>query len=311
MTNLQSDIHENEIDLLEIFKILWENKIRIVVITSIAAFISIIYSLLQPNIYRADALLAPANNEGGGGVSRMAGQFGGLASLAGISLPSNEGDKKSKLGLEVLKSKKFAREFIGRHKISHLLSAVDYWDTKKQKLILDDGIYDEKAKTWLDKNGPPSDEELYKTYLNHLIIEDTGSEFIRIGFQHISPEIAAEWTGLVIKDLNDAIRKQDINEAQSSIAYLKKQIEISPLAELRKLFYNLIQSQTETMMLANVREEYVFRTIDPATVPEVKSEPNRKLICLKGTFLGAFIALIFVFANHYIRPSVFLSKLSK
>ena len=97
---------------------------------------------------------------------------------------------------------------------------------------------------------------------------DKKTQFIRLGFKHKSPDIAAEWTRLLIKDLNDAIRRQDIDEAESSIAYLRQQVEASPLTDLRKLFYNLIQAQTETMMLANVREEYVFKTIDPATVPE-------------------------------------------
>ena len=133
---------------------------------------------------------------------------------------------------------------------------------------------------WI-KDGVPSNEEVYKTFNDILIIEKYNtSEFVRIGFKHKSPDIAAEWTNLVIKDLNDAIRRQDIDEAESSIAYLRQQVAASPLADLRNLFYELIQSQTETMMLANVREEYVFKTIDPATVPEFKSEPNRALICI-------------------------------
>ena len=114
--------------------------------------------------------------------------------------------------------------------------------------------------------------------MNALVIkEDKTSQFLRLGFKHRSPDIAAEWTSLVIKDLNDAIRRQDISEAESSIAYLRQQIDASPLTELKKLFYNLIQAQTEKMMLANVREEYVFKTIDPATVPETKSEPKERL----------------------------------
>ena len=85
-------------------------------------------------------------------------------------------------------------------------------------------IYDVKSKTWLDKDKVPSNEKYIKTFIGSLIIEkDTVSEFVRVGFKHESPDIAAEWTRLVIKDLNDAIRKQDIDEAESSIAYLKQQ----------------------------------------------------------------------------------------
>lgn len=300
MDNPQPDIHDDEIDLLELIKVLWDEKIKIVAITAVAAFISVIYALNQPNIYQANALLAPAGDEGGG-MSRFAGQFGGLASLAGVSLP-DDGVNKSELGLEVLKSRKFVREFVERHKITPQLMAVDYWDPKKRELKLNADVYDEKSKAWLGKDGPPSSQEIFQAYMASLILEeDPASEFVRLGFKHKSPDIAAKWTGLIVKDLNDAIRRKDISEAESSIAYLRKQIETSSLTELRNLFYNLIQSQTETMMLANVREEYVFNTIDPAIVPEKKSEPKRALICILGTLLGGFFALIYVLGRHYIR----------
>ena len=202
MSKLQSEIHDDEIDLLELIKVLWDAKIRIVAITSVAAFISVIYGLTQPNIYHADALLAPAGDEGGGGMSGLAGQFGGLASLAGVSL-SDDGVNKSELGLEVLKSRKFVREFVERHKITPQLMAVDYWDPENRKLVLDTDVYDEKSKTWLRKDGQPSSQEVFETYLNNLILEeDPASEFVRLGFKHKSPDIASEWTGLVVQDLN-------------------------------------------------------------------------------------------------------------
>ena len=298
MNNFQPDIHDHEIDLLELIKVIWDNKIRIFVITFVAAFISVIYALSQPNIYQAEALLAPAGNAGGGGMSKLAGQFGGLASLAGVSLP-DDGVNKFELGLEVLKSRKFVREFVKRHKITPQLMAVDYWDSETRALKLDAGVYDEKSKAWLDKDEVPSNEKVFNRYKNIIIIEkDPSTGFVRVGFKHKSPDIAAEWTRLVIKDLNDAIRRQDINESESSIAYLKQQVASSPLADLRNLFYELIQSQTEIMMLANVREEYVFKTIDPATVPEKKSEPARAIICIIGFFLGIFFAVIYLVFDY-------------
>lgn len=303
MSKSQSDIYQDdEINLLELIKVLWDAKIKIFAITAVAAFISVIYALSQPNIYQAEALIAPADDKGGGGMSKLAGQFGGLASLAGVSL-SDKGVNKSELGLEVLKSRKFVREFVERHKLTPQLMAVDYWDPEKRELVMNADIYDKKSKTWLDKTVVPSNEELYKAYNSILILEkDIASEFVRIGFKHKSPDIAAEWTGLVVQDLNDALRRQDINEAESSIAYLRQQAASTPIADLRNLFYELIQSQTETMMLANVRKEYVFKTIDPATVPEQKSKPSRAFISVLGTSLGGLLALIYVLGRHYIRP---------
>ena len=75
--------------------------------------------------------------------------------------------------------------------------------------------------------------------------------------------------------------------------------EASPTSDLQTLFYNLIQSQTEKMMLANVRKNMFFKTIDPATVPEKKSEPKRALICILGAFLGEYLSLIFFYHAFY------------
>ena len=200
----------------------------------------------------------------------MAGQLGGLASIAGFSLPDG-GVSKTELGIEVLKSRKFVRDFVKRHKIVPQLLAAEGWNNNTRKLTLDSSEYNEETKSWPKRDEPPTNEEIYGTFSKSLILqEDAASEFIILGFRHISPDLAAKWTELIIKDLNNAIRKQDIEEAESSIAFLRQQIEASPLSDLQTLFYNLIQSQTEKMMLANVREEYVFKTIDPATVPEKK-----------------------------------------
>jgi uncharacterized protein involved in exopolysaccharide biosynthesis len=292
---------DDEIDLLELIRVLWDGKLQIIAVTAIAAITSVIVSLSMPNIYHAQALLAPANDEGGG-LSRMAGQFGGLAALAGVSLPGGGADRTA-LALEVLKSRKFVREFTGKHKIAPQLLAAESWNEDSRVLSLDADVYNEKTGVWLDEDGPPTPEDIYEAFTDALIVEeDAASGFVRVGFKHLSPDVGALWTSLAIKDLNNAIRAQDIAEAESSIAYLRQQVEATPLAELRKVFFDLIQAQTETMMLAQVREEYVFKTLDPALAPERKSEPKRALICILGTMLGGMIGVIYVLGRAYFRP---------
>jgi len=43
----------------------------------------------------------------------------------------------------------------------------------------------------------------------------------------------------------------------------------------------------------------VFKTIDPAVVPEEKSEPKRALICVLGTLLGGMLSVLIVLVRHY------------
>ena len=297
----EQQIYDDEIDLKELVLTLWEGRQTIATITGLAAIVSVIFALMLPNIYHSTATLAPASSGGQGGLASLASRYGNLASIAGIDLPEGELSKKD-LALEVVRSRKFARDFLKKHDLKPKLMAVDYWDADNNTLVLDDDLYDVKTKKWLEDQ-EPLDVDVYGAFEDALIVNDNSTTgIVELGFKSKSPTEAQQWTNWAIEDLNNAIRAKDIAEAESSIAFLREQVKSTPLAELRKVFYDLIQAQTETIMLAQVREEYVFATVDPAVVPDKKAEPSRSLICILITMLGGMVSVIFVLARHYMRP---------
>jgi uncharacterized protein involved in exopolysaccharide biosynthesis len=75
-------------------------------------------------------------------------------------------------------------------------------------------------------------------------------------------------------------------DSSRNVAYLNKQISQTSSVEIQKALYNLIESETKTLMLANARAEYAFRVVDPAVVPEVRNSPKRTLMVLSGIVLG-------------------------
>ena len=84
MENKSMDNVEEEISLIDLFKIFWGRKILIINLTMIFAFGSLAYSLYLPFIYKAECRILPPSQ----GSSRMAGlmaQMGGLADLVGLS----------------------------------------------------------------------------------------------------------------------------------------------------------------------------------------------------------------------------------
>ena len=64
--------YDDEIDFRELFRVLWAGKWLIGGITFAASVIAVIVALMLPNIYRAEALLAPNNQDGAGGLSALA-----------------------------------------------------------------------------------------------------------------------------------------------------------------------------------------------------------------------------------------------
>jgi len=50
-----------------------------------------------------------------------------------------------------------------------------------------------------------------------------------------------------------------------------------------------------------VQEQYAFRVIDPAVVPEVRSKPKRKLIVVLGGGLGMMFSIFLAFFLNFLK----------
>lgn len=54
-------------------------------------------------------------------------------------------------------------------------------------------------------------------------------------------------------------------------------------------------------MFSEIREEYIFKTIDPAFIPEEKISPKRVLICIVGALFGLMMGILVVLGKNYFR----------
>jgi uncharacterized protein involved in exopolysaccharide biosynthesis len=295
---------DDEIDLAELWRAIWAGKLIIIVITAIFAVSSVFYAKSLPNIYKASVLLAPAQSEGGGGLGGLAGQFGGLAGLAGINLGGGGGDKTA-LALEILKSRSFIERFIEKHNLLVSLMAVKGWDRINNHLIFNDELYDQKTKLWLRKVDfpkipEPSAWEAYQAFSKLLSVsQDKTTAMITVSISYYSPEIAKKWLINLVADINSFIREQEKTEAQDSINYLTKQLEQTNITSMETVFYQLIEEQSKNMMLAQVKKEYVLKTIDPAQTPDIKDSPKRALIVVLGTMLGGMLSVLIVLIRYF------------
>ncbi len=287
---------DDEIDLRELFARIWAERWTVIGSGFVATVLAVALALWLPNIYRSEVLLAPAEESSGGGLSALASQFGGLASLAGISLPKSEVDKTT-VAMEVLKSRAFLTRFIREHHLEVPLMAAKGWDRESDRLVIDDDIYDPASKTWVrdvdpPKKPEPSDWELYEAFKDILgVSQDKNTGLITVSVEFYSPEMAKQWVDQLIVEINQYMKERDVADASKQIAFLKEQIDQTSIADMQKIFYSLIEQQTKVVMLAQVRDEYVFKTLDPAVVPEEKAKPKRALIVVLGAMLGGMLGI--------------------
>ena len=293
---------DDEIDLRELFATLWRGKWIIIAFTIIFAAAGVAYALYKPNIYQASALLAPAQDDAGG---RIGGQLSGLASLAGVSLGGGDANK-TVIAKETLQSRAFLTDFIHRHNLAVPLMATKAWSMNSGEWIFDDDIYDASTQQWLsDENGQllePTDWDLVKQFKEQLSVsENKDNGMLTVSFKSLSPVAAKDWVEKLVHDINEHMRAQDVQEAEASIAYLEDKLRQTNIAGMQQVFYQLIEQETRTVMLANAQREYVFKTVDPAVVPQEKSEPKRALIAIVATMLGGMLGVFSVFLIAFIR----------
>lgn len=290
------------VDVGRIIGTLWAGKWSVIATTALFAIGSIIYTLSLPNTYSSSARLTQAD-QANDGLSSLVRQYSGLASVAGFSLGGD--DEQIDYAIEVLQSRRFLQLLIDKYNILVPLMASEGWDEQTGDLKIDKQLYDPGSNTWVrDVDLPfsptPSLEEAHEVWQDTIEINRVGS-FVSITVQHYSPLLAKEWVETVVSEINAFVKQQEVEEAERSINYLLRELENTAVAESKALLYDLIQRQTETIMLANVRDEYVFKTIDPPTVPLEKTAPSRGLICTVITLVGCLVSCFYVLAIARLR----------
>ena len=293
------EYHDNEIDLKELFLVIWRKKILIGSITSLAAIFSVLYALNLPNIYTSQSLIAPSNSEDS--LSSKLGNFSSLGSIAGISLPTGTASK-SQEGIERIKSYEFFSTYLlPNMKLENIMAATE-WIPQQDVLIYDKKLFDERVGKWL--TAKPSSQEAFKVYKGIISIgENKKTGFVTISIDHESPVIAKKWIDIIIYQINESMRTIDAEAAQRSISFLNETSRSTNVQSIKETVAKLLENQMQALMLTASNESYVFKIIDSPIVSEQKSKPSRAIISIMGTLLGGMFSLLIVLIQHFRKPN--------
>lgn len=276
---------QKQIDILDIWHAMLKQWQLIAVVAGSITVFAAAWALLAKPIYRAEILIAPVETGSAeSSLGGLVGQFSGLASLAGLDLKSNQSKEEA---LAVLASRRFTEAFVESNNLMPLLFA-EKWDAKKAGWSVDDA------------EDVPTIEDAHNLLNKKIreIAENPETGLVRISIDWYDRELAASWANMMVHHVNDDLRKSAISEAERSIDYLTKELEKTSIVGVQQAIFSLIESQVNVAMLANVREEYVFKVIDPAVPPDADRYiwPQRLLMIVVGfvvgLMIGSLIALI-------------------
>ncbi|MDC0078227.1 Wzz/FepE/Etk N-terminal domain-containing protein [Deltaproteobacteria bacterium] len=199
---------DDTIDLYELWITLWSKKRLVIGVTVIAALGSVVFALLQPPIYKAEALLLPPDENK-------------FQSLNVQGVPGMEGVRGLQ-GVQGITSNGVFKKF-NKNLSSRIL---------QKKFIQDFGLMELLAP---ERTPETRDEDIYKDFSEMFKIETKGSTSISIELH--DPEVAVQWVNDYVKFMDKETISMLIEKIQNSIGDQIRDIEymISSKRELAKI----------------------------------------------------------------------------
>lgn len=242
---------------------------------------------LVPKTYTATMTLASATNgtDAGrlGSLGSLASQFGGIASLAGISLPTNSKEYES---IAVLQSEALTENFIRDNNLMPILYA-DQWDAKANRWKVSDP---KKIPTLWKAN------RYFRSKIRNVTV-DPKSGIVILEIKWRNGAQAAAWANGLVAMTNDYLRNKAIADAERSIAYLNQEAANTNVVEARQAIFTVLEAEVDKAMLARGTKEYAFNILDPAFTPEKPSSLAARVWAIIGFIASSVIAFLGVFVT--------------
>jgi len=296
------------IDVRQLVSIALSNFKLLTYVGLVSGFLSVIYALSLPNIYTSNSVLK-INNQAENQASNI-NSLSGFARSLGVNL--SQADDRASYAIETIKSKDFFENLYSDEQFLIELVALEEFSSKEDRVIIDRDIFDKGS--WIEKGDTvtgttkPSLLEAHGKFLsNHFSISrNSETGFIYMSMQHISPNIAQEWSMKVIRLLNSYVMKNESGETTKSIDFLQKQLSEMTNPDVKRTISQVLQQQLQLLMISEVTDEYILKIIDSPFLPEVKTEPSRSRICITFTLLSLLLVYIGLVIKQLNRERRFL-----
>lgn len=271
----------------EIWQARWWIGLCIVVCASILTATAL---LITP-VYRATTLLVPASaerNSLGNALNSAIGSLGAVASLA--NLGASPVDSTTEEALAVLRSRHFTDSFINDNQLMPVLFARK-WDESNHRWKV--AVRDQ-----------PTPWRAYKYFNTKIrsISQDRKTGLVTLQIDWTDRVEAARWTNELVQRLNAEMRNRAIANADASLGFLEAELASTATVETRAAINRLIEAQVKQRMLANVTQEYAFRVVDKAMVPDADNpaSPPKLLLIAAGPLLGLAlgVASVLLYRNY-------------
>ena len=298
---------EDEIDLIELWRVVWTGKFFIIVFvlfcTLVAGVVSFVF---LPEMYESTATLIPVKQE-----ETSFSNLGGL--LGNLPLPIKLPEQGSSNIMSFLKSRTLKERLISKYNLLPVLYS-DLWDEEKKSWNVNN-IKDKPTLIFAIQ------EEILNDFFS--VDQDTKTELINISWSGEDPAFCSLMLERVINELtffleneyvSDAKREREFVEGQLTKATVEleywerkvpsEKLTLSKITRERlasQTIYAELRKQLELAKINEAKKLETFEVLDKPYVPEKPFKPKKLLIVALTLMVSFFIALFVIFSRNFIR----------
>ena len=292
---------DDEIDLRELFTALWRGKRLIIICVMFSIMLASLHLRLAERKYTVRYVFAPVASENS--VPNLGG-LGGLASLAGVSLPT--GSSSDFLTYKfLLKSEEVAARMLKDRDLLVSVFSSD-WDTERE-LFRQPASGPLKSvvrglKNLLTGNEPsayiPPNAARLSAWMDKAFnsSEDGGTGFLTLSAETAKPTLMVDVITRATQQTDQLLKERYIATAEQTMSFYQQQLSRARAREHREALAKLIAQEDQKLMLASKGSYFVAEPITEPYVSLGPTSPKASLVLalsvVLGGFLGAAIVLI-------------------
>ena len=283
-----------EIEFFELLETLWAKKFIILSLSLVFSVFSYLFSFTYPVIYTSDAKLNIVDDS----INKQL-----EASGLGIFNYFQPASGQRSYVTEYIFSRDFYKQLAEKSSLDVLLlELMDIDDLNEDQIrgaLFNEGLK-EKYKKILDEVNYLSTHSIFISLMEF----DPSKGFLEFRVSNKNPILTKIFIEFIVEEANSFFKNKDDQESKNAINFIIEELEKTKISGLQIKLNDIMGAKLQTLVLANIRENYAIEFIDRPFVPLSPSSPYRQLFFVSG-FVISFFALIFFFL---IRQFIFLNK---
>ena len=299
--NQNNSANDDEIDLRELFTALWRGKRLIIICVMFSIMLASLYLRQAERKYTVRYVFAPVASENAG---PNLGGLGGLASLAGVSLPTSSSSDFLTYKF-LLKSEEVAARMLKDRDLLVSVFSSD-WDTERELFRqpasgplmsvvrgLKNLLTGNESSAYIPPNAARLSVWMDEAFNSS---EDRDTGFLTLSAETAQPTLMVDVITRATQETDQLLKERYVATAERTMSFYQQQLSKARAREHREALAKLIAQEDQRLMLASKGAYFVAEPITEPYVSLGPTSPKASLVLalsvVLGGFLGAAIVLI-------------------